>query len=327
VRPGRRRKIVRKGLVMALGTVATLGGIASAVTVSTRWAVAAVNGANPGFQLATPIAPTLPVMAEADDLATGSVGYRFASAEISDYRNFIPRLEFETEAEVIKGTSVPATVAAALTKEAAELAAAIPLPQARPKLAYARPDIDVLPVTPAPTAADLRTAVYDIEAHTVYLPSGLKLEAHSGLGEWMDDPDSLRRKNRGVTPPNVYELKLRESLFHGVQAIRMNPVDEDKMFGRDGILAHSYMLGPNGQSNGCVSFKDYDQFLRAFQRGEVNRMIVLVRHGREQAARLHGRPVEKYAFNSTPTAISRRQSYQREDHQRQDYPPQRTELW
>ena len=36
------------------------------------------------------------------------------------------------------------------------------------------------------------------------------------------------------------------------------------MFGRDGILAHSYMLGPNGQSNGCLSFRDYPKFLRAF---------------------------------------------------------------
>jgi hypothetical protein len=35
------------------------------------------------------------------------------------------------------------------------------------------------------------------------------------------------------------------------------------MFGRDGLLAHPYMLGPNGQSNGCVSFSDYPAFLDA----------------------------------------------------------------
>jgi hypothetical protein len=45
--------------------------------------------------------------------------------------------------------------------------------------------------------------------------------------------------------------------FHGVRAIRLVPVGDGKMFGRDGLLAHSYMLGPNGQSNGCVSFSDY----------------------------------------------------------------------
>ena len=47
------------------------------------------------------------------------------------------------------------------------------------------------------------------------------------------------------------------------------------MFGRDGMLAHTYMLGPNGQSNGCVSFRNYDKFLQAFLKGEVDRMVVV----------------------------------------------------
>jgi hypothetical protein len=47
------------------------------------------------------------------------------------------------------------------------------------------------------------------------------------------------------------------------------------MYGRDGMLAHTYMLGPNGQSNGCVSFKDYPRFLQAFKDGEVKRLIVV----------------------------------------------------
>jgi hypothetical protein len=33
-----------------------------------------------------------------------------------------------------------------------------------------------------------RTAVYNIAAHTVYLPNGTKLKAHSGLGDKLDDP-------------------------------------------------------------------------------------------------------------------------------------------
>jgi hypothetical protein len=37
------------------------------------------------------------------------------------------------------------------------------------------------------------------------------------------------------------------------------------------------MLGPNGDSNGCVSFKTYDVFLRAFQNGEVKRLAVVAR--------------------------------------------------
>ena len=79
---------------------------------------------------------------------------------------------------------------------------------------------------------------------------------------------------QGATPPNVYDLKLREALFHGVRAIRLNPVAGSKMFGRDGILAHSYMLGPNGQSNGCVSFRNYSAFLQAFLDGKVKRIVV-----------------------------------------------------
>jgi hypothetical protein len=129
----------------------------------------------------------------------------------------------------------------------------------------------------APPGHDSRTAIYDIEAHTVYLPNGERLEAHSGLGDKMDNPRFIKVRMRGPTPPNVYDLTLREELFHGVRAIRLNPVDDDKMFGRAGMLAHTYMLGPNGQSNGCVSFKDYDKFLRAYLNGEVKRLVVVGR--------------------------------------------------
>ena len=127
-----------------------------------------------------------------------------------------------------------------------------------------------------PLAGDLtHTAIYDIRAHMVYLPSGERLEAHSGLGDFMDDVRAVNLKKLGPTPPNVYELKLRESLFHGVQAIRLVPVAGSKMYGRDGMLAHPFMLGENGESNGCVSFKDYPAFLKAYQRGDVTRMVVV----------------------------------------------------
>ncbi|MCK9914648.1 DUF2778 domain-containing protein [Microbacteriaceae bacterium K1510] len=124
-------------------------------------------------------------------------------------------------------------------------------------------------------ASNPRTAIYDISARVVYMPGGETLEAHSGLGEWLDDPSSFHRKDRGVTPPATYKITLREKLFHGVKALRLTPVGDAKMYGRDGMLAHSYMLGPNGQSNGCVSFKDYDKFLAAFSSGEVDQLIVV----------------------------------------------------
>lgn len=120
-----------------------------------------------------------------------------------------------------------------------------------------------------------KTAIYDISARTVTMPNGRRLEAHSGLGDLLDDPRSISMKNRGVTPPNIYTLRLRESLFHGVRAIRLIPEHASRMFGRDGILAHTYMLGPRGDSNGCISFRDYDAFLEAFLNGEVTRIVVI----------------------------------------------------
>jgi hypothetical protein len=153
-----------------------------------------------------------------------------------------------------------------------------PAPKALPQMAMLTP----APSTPEKRAAspaypelDSRTAIYDISARTVFLPSGQKLEAHSGLYDKIDDPKYVHVRMRGATPPNVYDLTLRAQLFHGVRAIRLNPVDERKMFGRDGMLAHTYMLGPNGQSNGCVSFKDYDKFLQAFLKGEIDRLVVV----------------------------------------------------
>ena len=122
---------------------------------------------------------------------------------------------------------------------------------------------------------DGQTAVYDISARMVYLPGGTKLEAHSGLGGLMDNPAHVDQRMVGATPPNVYDLKPREKLFHGVAALRMTPVGENEMHGRNGLLVHSYLLGHNGDSNGCVSIKDYDRFLAAYTSGEVKRLVVV----------------------------------------------------
>jgi hypothetical protein len=125
---------------------------------------------------------------------------------------------------------------------------------------------------------DRDTAVYDISAHMVYLPDGTKLEAHSGLGSELDDPRSAKIRMRGVTPPHIYELKPREALFHGVPALRLNPIGgEDAIYGRVGLLAHTYMLGPNGDSNGCVSFRDYNAFLNAYHNQGIKKLAVVAR--------------------------------------------------
>ena len=125
---------------------------------------------------------------------------------------------------------------------------------------------------------DRQTAVYDIAAKTVYLPDGTRLEAHSGLGSKMDDVRYSHVRMQGVTPPHIYELKPRETLFHGVPALRLTPLGgEEKIHGRDGLLAHTYMLGPSGQSNGCVSFKDYYAFLDAYNNKGIRRLAVLAK--------------------------------------------------
>jgi hypothetical protein len=125
---------------------------------------------------------------------------------------------------------------------------------------------------------DRSTAVYDISAHMVYLPDGTKLEAHSGLGSKLDDPSSARIRMHGVTPPHIYELTPREALFHGVPALRLNPIGgEDAIYGRSGLLAHTFMLGPNGDSNGCVSFRDYNAFLNAYRNQGIKRLAVVAR--------------------------------------------------
>jgi Protein of unknown function (DUF2778) len=122
---------------------------------------------------------------------------------------------------------------------------------------------------------DSQTAVYDISAHAVYMPSGLTLEAHSGIGGLRDDPDHVSVPNLGATPPATYDLKPREASFHGVSALRMTPVEGSDINGRSGLLVHSFMLGVNGDSNGCVSIREYDRFLKAFNDGQVNRIVVV----------------------------------------------------
>ena len=145
-------------------------------------------------------------------------------------------------------------------------------------LAYADADTGSIGNTSSAALYDHSTAVYDITARKVYLPDGTTLEAHSGLGDMLDDPNHAEVHNRGVTPPTLYDLQPREALFHGVKALRLIPVDgENATYGRSGLLAHTYMLGPNGDSNGCVSFKDYEAFLEAYEEHKITRLAVVTR--------------------------------------------------
>ena len=150
-------------------------------------------------------------------------------------------------------------------------------------LAFAKPDNpmrDTAPSAPSQTMPSwpgigAKVAVYDITNATVFMPNGTKLEAHSGIGSMRDNPKFTHVKMRGPTPPGTYKLSMRESLFHGVAAIRLTPVDGKAPQGRTGLLAHSFLLRVRGDSHGCVAFAEYDRFLKAFQRGEITHMVIV----------------------------------------------------
>jgi hypothetical protein len=159
-----------------------------------------------------------------------------------------------------------------------------PVPVEAPEaLAYARPDKPAGGVAGAfkdllnpPRSAGAGVAVYDISAAVVYMPDGTRLEAHSGIGKMADNPRFAHVKMNGPTPPHTYNLRMRESRFHGVEAIRMLPVDGRNKFGRDGFLTHSYLLrGGREESHGCVAFADYPKFLKAFKQGKVKQIVVV----------------------------------------------------
>ncbi|BDA84184.1 hypothetical protein Sa4125_17260 [Aureimonas sp. SA4125] len=219
----------------------------------------------------------------------------------------------QVEVALLEPSRLPSSV---IAHPAPELeAASVPTPRARPRhrirdadrpvaatrparrepkvpvLAYARPDAGDDDVPPPFRGRTFATpgkgvAVYDISAAMVYLPNGEKLEAHSGLGMMRDDPSYAHKKMRGPTPPHTYTLSMRESLFHGVAAIRLNPVGGQKaIHNRNGLLAHTYMLGKGGDSNGCVSIKDYKRFLAAFRRGEIKKLVVVAKMSRNPVGR------------------------------------------
>jgi hypothetical protein len=149
-------------------------------------------------------------------------------------------------------------------------------------LAFAKPDNPMReePIKPAPSAPKWpgigsKVAIYDITNGVVYMPNGTKLEAHSGIGSMRDNPKFTHVKMRGPTPPGTYKLSMRESLFHGVAAIRLTPVDGKAPQGRTGLLAHSFLLRVRGDSHGCVAFAEYPRFLKAFQRGEITHMVIV----------------------------------------------------
>ena len=217
---------------------------------------------------AAPLPPPRPAeftaLPAAPPMARPLARQRTRVAAPADHRTFFQKLFGMAE------TPAP-TSAVAYAAPEASVAAAARTPFSAPTT-FAAPSASA-----ASSRYDQFTAIYDVSAHTVYMPNGARLEAHSGLGDRLDDPSHFSERMRGATPPHLYELQAREQLFHGVAALRLNPVGAGDLFGRAGLLAHSYMLGPNGDSNGCVSFRDYDAFLQAYRSGQIKRLAVVAR--------------------------------------------------
>ncbi|TXH81980.1 MAG: DUF2778 domain-containing protein [Rhizobium sp.] len=228
--------------------------------------------AQPGAVASAAPEVSLPAIAEAKPLPANDADIAVAEAVL----NVIPMARPDRETPVQRASATSAIAKATATDTAAQ-------PPSR-LMAYADPDDSSVRKTKpfinpfAAISPGQGTAIYDIEAKTVYLPSGERLEAHSGLGQMRDNPRYVDRKNTGPTPPETYNLTYRESLFHGVQALRLTPASGARVYGRNGLLAHTYMLrGGRGESNGCVVFKDYNRFLAAFRRGEIKRLKVVAR--------------------------------------------------
>jgi len=289
-------RFVVRSAVTATCAIAAVGILGVVVTLGAAFIFNVGIAGNPHLRTAGLGGPAALALVEPVPAGAAPVTFEGKWAHAVAAMRFVPvspQLVARLDAITVNGNARGLMRLAQMSAPPPKIALPLPRPHIEPPVGHAAPQVALaLPTAAAmaakppavqeahnkslaPPAADSRTAVYDISAHTVYLPNGERLEAHSGIGEKMDDPRYTKVRMRGPTPPNVYNLTLREEMFHGVRAIRLNPVDEDKMHGRAGMLAHTYMLGPNGQSNGCVSFRHYDKFLRAFLNGQVDRMVVV----------------------------------------------------
>jgi len=266
------------------GLAASVAILVVAFTLSsrpTRGVVAAMAVAPPEhvtIKARTP-ATAAPAVRPAVRPAEIAFADRFSGAPMwdTDYTGSVrtePRMSYASAQPTAPAQRATDAVASRMpTFQLASASASVPVPS-EPRT---RPTTIASAVAAFSSEPDSKIAIYDIAAHTVYMPNGDRLEAHSGLGDRQDNPRFVNVKMKGPTPPNVYKMTMRERVFHGVRAIRLTPVDESKMFGRDGMLAHTYMLRNRGHSNGCVVFSNYPAFLAAFQRGEVDRLVVVER--------------------------------------------------
>ena len=131
---------------------------------------------------------------------------------------------------------------------------------------------------PAPISGyDRYTAVYDISARVVYLPDGTRLEAHSGLGAGARQSALRGRARSGPDAAACLRADAAGRL------LPRRPGDTAQSGRRRRNLWPRRIAGPpvharpNGNSNGCVSFKDYKAFLRAYENGQIKKLAVVAK--------------------------------------------------
>ncbi|MBE1206973.1 DUF2778 domain-containing protein [Aminobacter carboxidus] len=261
-------------------------------SVAARPTILAYADPSPGGAADTALSTLLTGPSEEELAAAQAEAEAAALPDYADTPSAGPRPELRPQAAAVRPTDAGKADTSAPEPDAPRTAEK-PEPQKPQKLAYARPEIpedkpgstlgrSLRSLFGGKTKAGNGVAVYDISAAKVYMPDGSVLEAHSGIGHMADNPRYTHVKMNGPTPPHTYNLRMREKRFHGVEAIRMLPVDGKNKFGRDGFLTHSYLLrGGREESHGCVAFADYKRFLTAFKQGKVKQIIVVPSGGRE----------------------------------------------
>ena len=96
----------------------------------------------------------------------------------------------ETPAERARPVAVASLAPVNIPPALPERPDPVPLPRTRPDIVGIKPALDEARIAPDPVqaAADARTAVYDIEARTVYLPAAAGSRRIPGWVRLMDDP-------------------------------------------------------------------------------------------------------------------------------------------
>lgn len=139
-----------------------------------------------------------------------------------------------------------------------------------------------IPMLGGSLPGDRQTAVYDISAHTVYLPDGTRPEAHPARPKLDDRACCVRRDDWKVTPPHIYESRRRAKrcsmacsrlVAHAIGG-------EDKIFGCRPPRITTYMLGSNGDPMAVCRSRITAAVFNAYRNHGIRRLAVPAGGGR-----------------------------------------------